>query len=256
MATLSVIIPAYNSLADTLRCVNTLGAFGVLQNDLLIQDDCSPDVEYAPELIPQASIQRNPRNLGFAGNCNAGAMRAQGDILLFVNQDVYGVAEWSRGWDAGILKAFERPNVGIVGARLLFPDGRVQSVGGIFDAKGQPWHRCLGYLDPNYPEYDHAQPVSWTTGAALAIRRDLFLHVGGFDTAYLGGYWEDVDLCMKARAAGAEIWYTPDCTLVHKVGSSGGNPEYFGRNARLFKRRWVDSGVIKADVNAVYAGWW
>jgi len=254
MTTLSVIIPFYEDLPSLLKCINTLSASGVLGNELLIQDDASPSVTLDDILNPQI-WQRNPVNLGFAGNCNAGAARANGDVLLFLNQDTYA-GERSRGWDAAIVRAFENPKVGIAGARLLFPDGRVQSVGGLFDAKGQPFHRCFGYLDPDYEDCAQRRAVSWVTGAALAIRRDLFVQLGGFDTAYKRGYFEDADLCVRAQLAGFEVWYEPDSTLYHRVGTSGGNPEYFRQNMHLFKRRWVDSGCVKPDVQMVYQGWW
>lgn len=251
---LSIIIPAYNHLPDVLACLNSLQAFASRPHEYLVQDDSSPDY-FGPAVIPAAiaSCQRNETNLGFAGNCNAGAARAHGDVLFFVNQDVYGVPEWSPGWDAALLSAFDDPQVGIVGARLLFPNGCIQSAGGLYDAKKQPYHRCLGYSNPLCDETNTPEPVAWVTGAALAIRRTLFEQVGGFDTAYAGGYFEDTDLCCKVAQMGYIIWYEPRCTLVHKVGQSGGNPNFL-RNAMMWRERW--SAIIEADVYAVKQGFW
>lgn len=239
--TLSVIIPAYDKPTELIDCVNSLGTMGVLSNNLLIQDDCSPTFDLRKFL--GVYVERNERNLGFAGNVNAGAKRAQGDILAIINQDVYATPERSQGWDAALVAAFDDPQVGIVGARLLFPNGAIQSAGGMFDALGNPYHRCLGYSNPDYAEVNEAREVDWVTGAALAIRRDLFERVGGFDESYTRGYFEDVDLCMKVRALGFKVWYEPACTLVHSVGSTGGNP-HFAANARLFRQRWVDTNKV------------
>lgn len=260
---LSIIIPAYNALADVLRCLNTLHATRHTDTDtdaeFLVQDDASPLYDLR-DLIPPAlaNVERNAKNLGFAGNANAGAKRASGEALLFCNQDVYAGPEISAGWDAVLLHAFDDPQVGIAAPRLLFPDGRVQSVGGGFDARGQPFHTCLGWANPGHPQASRRRAVGWVTGAALAIRRDLFEQIGGFDTGYAGGYFEDVDLCCAARKLGYTVLIDPAATLVHTVGSSGGNPAGFRQNALRFKARWVDteSAFVKPDVPAVMARYW
>lgn len=261
---LSVIIPAYNDLQSVMECLVSLQTYASRQVDItfLVQDDCSPDV-LLPVLIPPctASVARNPVNFGFGGNCNAGAARTDSDILMFVNQDVFAAGQdlagraYSQGWDLSLMNAFDNPNVGIVGAKLIFPDGSIQSAGGLFDGHCQPFHRCLGYGDHQYWEVNEVREVSWVTGAALAIRKPLFDAVGGFDTAYIRGYWEDVDLCMKARECGAEIWYEPSCQLVHRVGSSGGSV-HFRDNMMLWKSRWVDTGKVTPDISAVKERWW
>ncbi len=271
--TLSVIVPFYNDLPALLTCLNSLhtlqsNAFSPLSMseakwggvgggvEFLVQDDASPALDIRPLIPPTlARVERNPSNLGFAGNANAAVQRAGGDILLFVNQDVFGVHNLSENWDTAILRAFDDPSVGIVGARLLFPDGRIQSAGGLFDARGTPYHRCFMWRNRDYHEISKAQEVSWVTGAALAIRHKLFERVGGFDMDYTNGYFEDTDLCLKVRELGYKIWYEPACTLVHSVGSTGGSKN-FTRNALLFKHRWVDSGLITPDSPAIMARYW
>lgn len=253
---LSVIIPFYNQLDEALTCINSLQALASEPHEYLVQDDASPNV-FAPAVIPSAiaSVERNETNRGFAANVNAAARRATGDILFIVNQDVYGVHGVSNAWDSALLAPFQREGVGIVGARLLYPDGRVQNAGGLFDAHGQPFHRCLGWSNIHHPDISRAREVSWTTGAALAIRRDVWQQVGGFDEAYGRGYYEDVDTCLKARQAGFKVWYEPSVTLIHKVGTTGGNPDFM-RNAWLFKSRWVDTGKITPDEPTIRERWW
>lgn len=255
---ISVIVPAYNHLPEVMACLNSLRHFCQNRYDIefLVQDDYS--TEYSAEAVIPLEIaipQRNPVNVGFGANCNAGAARARGDILLFVNQDVYGVPGWSDRWDVKLLAAFENPEVGIVGARLLYPNGSVQNAGGLYDAKCQPFHRCLGYSNPHVEEVATAQEVSWTTGAALAVRRELFDKVGGFDPAYVRGYFEDVDLCERVKGMGYGVWYEPAVTFIHMTGTTGGSP-YFMHNAGVFFNRWVASGMLKPDVTAVKENWW
>ena len=254
---LSVIIPAFDDLASTLACLNSLRAMQATADvSYYVQDDASPHVNLFA-LIPAcaASVARNEVNLGFAGNANAGAARAEGDILFFVNQDINGAWGWSNGWDAALLTAFlTNETVGIVGARLLFPNGEVQNSGGVFDALCQPVHRYLGFSNPHDPRVSEPCAVDWTTGAALAIRRDVWERVGGFDTAYRM-YWEDVDLCLRVREAGYDIFYEPRCTLIHAVGSTGGS-SHFSDGARLFKQRWVDSRKISPGSEPVRIRYW
>jgi GT2 family glycosyltransferase len=253
---LSVIIPAYNNLPAVLTCLNSLQALASEPHEYLVQDDASPEVQYQALIPPQlAQVARNATNVGFAQNCNLAAQRATGEVLLFVNQDVYAHPDFSQRWDKALLAPFDDPKVGIVGARLLFPDGRVQSAGGRFDAAGHPFHPCLGWKGINHPEVSTARDMPWVTGAALAVRRWVWDTLGGFDPAYVGGYFEDVDLCCRARIRGLVVRYQPSFTLIHSVGSSGGNPQFMV-NAEIFKERWVDTMKVTPDVSVLIERWW
>ena len=255
---ISVIIPAYNNLPGVLTCLNSLRALAAdnANNEYIVQDDASPNVQYLA-LVPHeiATVHRNPANVGFGPNCNAGAKVARGNVLLFVNQDVYGVPEWSQGWDVALRAAFDDPAVGIVGVRLLFPDGRVQHAGGRFDAALQPYHPCLGWTQVNHPEVATGRDMPWVTGAAIAVRRWVWEALGGFDPVYERGYFEDVDLCRRAWAKHIKVRYEPGVTFIHSVGSSGGNP-LFMKNALVFKQRWVDTKQLRADVPVVLEKFW
>lgn len=254
---LSVIIPAYNDVEGVLTALNSLRAlnFGGYPVEYIVQDDASPERDLTNLIPPEiASTQRNANNLGFGGNCNAGAARATGDVLFFVNQDVYGVREWSDYWANMLMGAFDEAQVGIVGSRLLFPNASIQNAGGLIDALGQPFHRNLGWSNPHHPDVMTPCAVTWTTGAALAIRHTLWDRLGGFDPAF-PMYWEDVDICLRAREMGVVTWYQPACTLFHRVGSTGGSPSFMA-SAKAFHERWVASGKLKPDVYAVKEHFW
>jgi len=242
---LSVIIPVFNNLPAVIRCLKSLyrtawqpGASGRLE--ILAQDDASPDFDLRELVTPPepVKVDRNEVNLGFGGNCNAGARRASGDILLFLNQDTLARPDW---FDP-LMAMFESPKVGIVGPKLVTkaPDGTdaIQSCGGWYGGNKGPFHRYLGWSSDDW-RVNKAERVSWTTGAALAIRADLFRKVGGFDEAYQRGYFEDVDLCEKVKALDFEIWYCPAAVFEHSVGSTGGvPPETFKTNSIRFHERW------------------
>ena len=261
---ISVVIPAFNHVTEVLACLTSLQALASkqVQIEFIVADDCSPEV-YFPAVVPHcaAKVIRRPDNGGFGANCNTGAAFAQGDILFMVNQDVLAVGQdadggaLSQDWDIHLANAFTDTSVGVVGAKLLFPDGKIQNAGGLFDGRMQPYHRGLGYSNHRYAEVNTPEFVSWTTGAALAIRRDLFAQLGGFDPIYERAYWEDVDLCLRAREEGFKVWYEPRCALVHAVGTTGGSSS-FAKNAATFRQRWVDSKRITADVSAVKERFW
>lgn len=258
---LSVVVPYYNQLAGLLRLLRSLvatatdlGQMGRLE--ILVQDDASSNGDLKDIVGAPVAVARNERNLGFAGNCNAGAARAQGDVLLFLNQDTRARA----GWWAPLLAAFDNLAVGVVGPKLVFgenPHGvqeeSVQSCGGLFDAGKGPFHRWLGWAADDW-RVNVPERVSWTTGAALAVRRELFAKVGGFDEGYVRGYFEDVDLSMKVRAAGAEVWYEPRAVFEHQVGSTGGvAPHIFKANSLRFHAKW--DAVIVPDTNVVHVNY-
>jgi GT2 family glycosyltransferase len=253
---LSIVIPFYENLADLLKCVNTLGSSSTGGLELVIQDDHSRSVNISELHLP-GSIERNAVNMGFAATCNRGAQRAHGDIIAFVNQDVMATPQHTpAGWDRILLSVFDDPRVGIVAPRLLFPDGSVQSVGGLLDARCTPFHPHLGWSQPDMCEETSTQrEMTWATGAVLFIRRELFWKVGGFDLRYSPSYFEDVDLALQVRELGYKVIVEPSVTFVHAVGSTGGSP-HFQRSALRFKEKWVDTGRAKPDVNYLGARYW
>lgn len=221
--------------------------------EILVQDDASPDLDLTELIGPPANTARNANNLGFAGNCNAGAARAGGDILLFLNQDTIA----RPGWFEPLMAAFDDPAVGVVGPKLVFlgKDGQpdtIQSCGGLYGGNKGPFHRFLGWAADDW-RVNEPGFVSWTTGAALAIRRELFWSVSGFDVGYERGYFEDVDLCEAAKKAGAKVRYEPRAVFEHQVGASGGvAPHIFKANSRRFHTKWdaaitPDTPVLMVD---------
>jgi len=216
--------------------------------------------------MPGVKPQRNTVNLGFAGNVNMAAQRANGDYILMLNQDTRAlplpddapvVKELLHpGWIDAMLRVFiERENVGIVGPRLVFPNGAVQSVGGLYDADKGPFHRYLGWANPLDRRINVTEKVSWITGAAIMIKREDFFAVGGLDgETYRGGYFEDVALCqMVKHQLHKDIWYCAEATLVHTVASTGGNQKNFMNNSVAFHKRWNDT--IEPDTNIVYVNY-
>jgi GT2 family glycosyltransferase len=126
----------------------------------------------------------------------------------------------------------------------------IQSCGGLYGGNKGPFHRMLGWSHDDW-RVNISEQVSWTTGAALAIRRSTFEQVGGFDVGYVRGYFEDVDLCEAVKALGLKVWYQPRSVFEHRVGSSGGVPaDIFKRNSFRFHDKW--DAKIKPDTSISY----
>lgn len=165
----------------------------------------------------------------FAENCNRGAALATGDVLVFLNDDTIPQLNWL---DRMVACLDSAP---IVGARLLYPDGRIQHTGVFFsvDEGGLvAWNRTWDCPSGDVPA---------VTGAALLIWKDVFHRLDGFDVSYRNGY-EDVDLCLRAREQGWPIWYCAESTIIHHESASGpARWAHVHENIRLLQDRWVVS---------------
>lgn len=219
--------------------------------EVLLQDDASPDYDLR-EMVgwPPFKVARNDENMGFIRNVNEAAKRARGDILCIMNQDIQCT---QRDWHLPMMALLNNPQVGIVGPKLVFPEGGIQSCGGLFDIGKGPFHRYLGWRDVNDRRVNTTEKVSWITGACFMIRRSDFWKLGGLDDIYYTrAYFEDVDLCMKMRLdINKDVMYCAESTLIHSVGSTGGSP-YFQRNSIAFHKRWdsrIEPDVQTMEVN-------
>lgn len=157
------------------------------------------------------------RNRGFSGASNLGAHIAKGSHLVFLNSDAF---PQQAGWINALGDALDNNSeFGLIGARLLFPDGGIQHAGMefFFSSSWGVWlnkHPRLG-LDPSFDPAKGLTELPAVTGACMIMRRQDFDNVGGFDQGYLIGDFEDSDLCMKVQAAGLKVGYLPEATLTH-----------------------------------------
>lgn len=167
---------------------------------------------------------------------NEAARKARGDLLLFLNNDV--VAR-SKGWLAAMVAQAERPEVGAVGSRLVYPDGTIQHAGVVVGVGWGATHVQQG-LGADRPGYLSLTTVtrnfSAVTGACLMSRRSVFEEVGGFE-AKLPIAFNDIDYCLRLRQLGLLVVYTPLAEMIHHESKSRGNSDDV-TEAPFFRKRW------------------
>ncbi len=216
----SVIIPVFNQLEYTQACLASLQAVQEQPRfEVIMIDDCSTDgTREVIAKIPGVAYLRNDSNSGFIASCNTGAKKARGKYLVFLNNDTHV----QPGWLTALLDTFkEERRAGIVGSKLLYPDGRLQEAGGIIWQDASGWNYGK-FDDPGKPEYNYLRDVDYCSGAALMVPKALFESVGGFDSRYAPGYYEDTDLAFKIRQAGYRVLYQPLSEVIHHEGATGG----------------------------------
>jgi GT2 family glycosyltransferase len=231
LSSLSIVVPTHDTRELTLRCLETmLGAPPPGGLEVILVDDGSADGTTAEvgRRFPEVAIVRHERAEGFTRSANDGLARARGDLFLLLNSDT----EVAPGALARLVEAFAgAPRMGIAGAALHYPDGRPQWSGGaepsclwLFAlASGLPalLARLPGYRRARPLAVTERRTVDWVTGAALALRRAVWEEVGPLDERF-GFYAQDLDLCVRARAADWEVALLPEVRVLHHHGATIG----------------------------------
>jgi GT2 family glycosyltransferase len=216
----SIVIPVYNHVDQTIRCLGSIAAVGAnCTFEVVVVDDGSTDgsADWLKAFV-NVRLHRLPANSGFVAACNQGAAVARGHYLVFLNNDTEVTADWL---DALIRCFTSEAHCGMVGAKLVFPDGTLQEAGGIVFADGSACNYGRGG-NPQDPRYDFVREVDYCSGACVAIPKALFEELGGFDTYYSPAYYEDTDLAFSVRAAGYRVIYQPRACVVHFEGQTAG----------------------------------
>jgi GT2 family glycosyltransferase len=244
----SVVVPVYNRAGLSRRCLRL--ALGDLPADceVVVVDDASTDgtPQLLAELGDVVHAVRLERNSGFAAACNAGAVAARGEQIVFLNNDT----EPQAGWLEALLGyAVEHPEAEVVGARLLYPTGTVQHAGVAFGQDGYPHNLYTGF-PADHPAVTRSRRLQAVTGACMLVRRASFERLGGFDEGYVNSL-EDVDLCLRVGEAGGEVHYCPQATLLHLESASRGREEKFETSVARYRERWRER--VHRDDLEVYA---
>ncbi len=237
----TILIPAYGDAMPTLRCLASLALHPPRRPyEVLVAEDAS-DHPSVPLLQRVAGIRVlvNDGNLGFLLSCNQASQQARGRYLLLLNNDT----QLLPGAIDALVRTFEdHAGAGLVGAKLLETDGRVQDAGGIVWNNGAALNYGRG-ADPREPAYNYVREVDCVHGAAMMIETALWRQLGGFDERYKPAYYEDTDLAFAVRAAGRRVLYQPAAEIMHIEGATNGtdaNPTGIKRYQLSNRDKFVD----------------
>jgi|GEM_PF-204877 len=242
----SIVIPVFNKVEYTTKCIEAIRRNTPTElYELVIVDNASTDgtKNFLSQLKESIRIIFNSANVGFTQACNQGAREASGEFVLFLNNDT----EPQPGWLDALLETMQGyPEAGIVGSKLIYPDGRLQEAGGIIFRDGTGWN--YGRFDsPEHPRYNYVREVDYVSGASLLIRRLLLETLGFFDEQYSPGYYEDTDICFGVRSVGYKVLYSPFSAVIHHEGISSGTDlakgmkQYQVRNRERFVKKWENA---------------
>ena len=239
----SVLIPVYNQIDYTLKCLASIKQqMPTVTMEIVVADDCSTDA--TPEVLAQVegiTVVRHQENLGFLRSCNRAVDSCCGDFIFLLNNDTMV----HDGWLDKLVETFSaHPDAGLVGSKLVYPDGTLQEAGGIVwkDASGWNYGRNG---DPDAPEFNYFREVDYVSGAAILFPRALFLTLGKFDENLAPAYYEDTDFAFSVRKNGKKVYFQPASVITHFEGKSHGTDESLGIkqnqviNQGKFREKWA-----------------
>jgi GT2 family glycosyltransferase len=260
----SVLIVNYASWPLTLRCIEALHETDYEDFETIVVDN---DSVKPPELPSSVRMIRNEKNVGFARAHNRGIAASTGDTVVLINPDTVVQRNF---FDS--LETFfeENPKVGIAGPKILDSKGGLQlsarrEISALSGFLGRtslltrlfPKSSLVKSQFPAVTEGSHPSAVDWVSGACMAIRRETLRDVGTLDERFFM-YFEDADLCRRARAAGWLVYYLPHVEIVHQTGaSSRSKPKavwLLHKSAFLYHRKHGAHGPFNVFSAAVLAG--
>jgi GT2 family glycosyltransferase len=246
---ISVIIVSLNGEERMPACLRAVYQSDWPNLEVIVVDNGSADrtSEVTKREAPQAMVIRAERNLGFAGGNNLGLERAQGELLVLLNDD----CEPYPGWLKALAQAAdELPDWGVLGCKLLYPGDEkiIQHAGGLVEANALSKH--VGYGERDEGQHNGRTRCAYVTGAAFAIRRETLERVGLLDAGFFPIYYEELDFCYRAARAGYGSYYVPDAEVIHHESMTTKRLSFgflckYHRNRLRFIIRNFDRGQLR-----------
>lgn len=254
----SVLIPNMNHKADLQRCIDSIVFNSTYDNyEIIVIENNSTDKEifdYYEEIEKSDNIRvvKYEGKFNYSDINNYGAKYAGGEYLILLNNDTEIITP---EWIEEMLMYAQRPDVGIVGAKLYYPDDTVQHAGVIVGLGGVAGHAHIHISNDNpgyFGKAYYSQDISAVTAACLMIKKSVFDSIGGFDCEFAVAF-NDFDLCLRVREMNKLVVFTPYAELYHYESKSRGQedtPEKKGRFAgevALFHKKWDEKFLDKGD---------
>lgn len=220
----SIIIVTWNALHYLQKFLPAVIQTDYPDFEIIIANNASEDstVEWIDDYYPQCKIVSYDRNYGYAAGNNQAVKYAKGDILMFLNNDVQTDSEWL----THLNNIFQDQTVGVAQPKIRSftnPDRfeYAGAAGGYIDWMGYPFcrGRVIDHIERDEGQYDDERSIFWASGAAFAIRKELFNKLGGFDEDF-EFHMEEIDLCWRCLKTGHNIKYAPKSLVYHLGGGS------------------------------------
>jgi GT2 family glycosyltransferase len=237
-----VAIPSWNRVNLLRSCIESIFAkTGYERYRICVYEQGSTDGsrEYLQSLVPHVDAILGDENVGFIDANNAIIRRYPKWDVVFLNNDTEVTDAWL---ERLVETAYRADNIGLVGPKLIYKDGRLQEAGSQVFRDGSA--RAYGrYADQGDPTFNQLREVDYCSAACLYAKRKVLECVGGFDQRYSPAYYEDTDLAFAAREAGFKVLYEPRSTVIHhEYSTSGGSAfERMEANRTKFLEKWAEA---------------
>ena len=247
----SILIPNKDHLDDLNKCIDSIvNKTSYTNYEIIIIENNSEDEKTSSGYQTIMKKYKNVKLLNYEGAFNyaainnLGAREASGEYLLFLNNDTEVI---NKEWLTELLQEAMKSDVGIVGAKLYYQDNTIQHAGVVLGLGGVAGHVFCG-MEGHTTGYVHrpltTQEISAVTAACMLIKKEVFDKINGFDEQFAVAY-NDVDLCLRTRAAGYKVIFTPYAQAYHYESKSRGQEtgekiKRLARERKLFKSRWKD----------------
>jgi len=254
----ALIVINWNGGAYLEECLSSLLKLSYPKFSVTVVDNASTDgsPDRVQHRFPQVELVRSPYNLGFGGGANLVLRACQADIAVVLNTDISVPADWLTHL---VVPMMDDPAIGIAGSKMYYPGGRIIQHAGGYITGPQAWPGHYGLNDEDAGQLDTLRDVDYVIGAALAMKRVVLEQVGLFDEGYFL-YYEDVDLCLRARRAGYRVVYIPGAWLTHiesatTVKGSDAYLQRFSLGRWRFILKHYDPGKILSDSIPAERAW-
>jgi GT2 family glycosyltransferase len=244
---ISVLIPTRDRLELLSRCVESLVAHTDWAScEIVIVDNGSTDpatLRYLAQTKHKVLKYEGPFN--FAAICNFGVRETDGDWILLLNNDTEFT---DPAWLSAMAEHVQRPEIGAVGAMLLFPNGLVQHAGVVLTERDVAAHAYMNFPADsmeNGGQLQMSRGYSIVTAACMLVRREVYQKLGGLDEVNYAVAYNDVDFCLRLREAGYNVVYTPFARIIHHESASRGYGKGNPREAKTMRERWAS--LITSD---------